>query len=82
MSKRHLLEDILIKRDPDRVLIFYCKKNFINSEFFQRTNKPDEGQNSQKTVLEALEFLNKELKKNPSVHSSDFPICFLEAFNQ
>ena len=30
MSKKHLLEDIMMKRDPDRVLVFYCKKNFIN----------------------------------------------------
>ena len=46
MSKKHLLEDIMMKRDPDRVLVYYCKKNFINSEFFQRSNKPDEGPNS------------------------------------
>lgn len=32
-------------------------------------------------MLDALEFLNTELKKNPSIKDSDFPICFLEAFS-
>jgi hypothetical protein len=67
MSKRHMLEDMLMKRDPDRVLIYYCEKHFLNAEFFMRTNKTDEANNSSKIVLDALEFLNKELKKNPSV---------------
>lgn len=31
--------------------------------------------------LEALEFLNKELKKNPNFHSSDFGVCFLDTFD-
>ena len=39
-----------------------------------------EPQNS-KIVLNALEFLNAELKRNPSVEASDFPISFLEAFS-
>jgi hypothetical protein len=67
MSKKYLLEDILTQRDPDRVLINYSKKQYINSEFFQRQNKSDDSNCANKLVLDALEFLNKELKKNPSI---------------
>lgn len=34
MSKKYLMEDILTKRDPDRVLQYYSKSHYINSEFF------------------------------------------------
>lgn len=34
MSKKYLLEDILTKRDHDRVLIKFQKKHYINTEFF------------------------------------------------
>jgi hypothetical protein len=63
MSKKYLLEDILARRDADRVLVYYSKKQYINSEFFQRQNKSDD-QSKNTLVLEALKFLNKELKKN------------------
>ena len=33
MGKKHLMEDILTKRDPDRVLEYYSKSQYINSEF-------------------------------------------------
>jgi len=81
LSKNYYLEDLLMQRDPERVLIYYSKKQYINSEFFQAKANNEEAKENQKIVLDALEFLNKELKKNPSIQSSDFPICFLEAFN-
>jgi hypothetical protein len=81
MSKKYMMEDILAKKDHDRVLIKYSKKHYIDAEFFQRSSKDEGEANSYKVVLDALEFLNKELKKNPSISASDFPICFLEAFN-
>ena len=31
--------------------------------------------------MTALEFLNKNIKKDPSLVNSDFIVCFLEAFS-
>ena len=65
LNKKFHLEDLLLQRDSDRVLVMHSKKHYFNTEFFQQAKNDPQVQ--QKVVLDALEFLNKELKKNPSV---------------
>lgn len=36
MGKKYLLEDLLYKNDPNRVLLYYQKNHYISQEFFQR----------------------------------------------
>jgi len=64
LNKKYHLEDLLLQRDSDRVLVMHSKKQYLNTEFFQTKN---DSQIPQKVVLDALEFLNTQLKKNPSI---------------
>jgi hypothetical protein len=60
-GKKYYLEKLLAKHEKDKTLLYYIKSEYINNEFFKRgeiTNK------KVKHFLEALEFINKELKKN------------------
>ena len=81
LNKKYHMEELLQQRDPDRVLVYYSKKQYLNTEFFSSKPVADGEQSVQKTVLDALEFLNKEMKKNSTMQQSDFPISFLEAFS-
>lgn len=81
LNKKYHMEELLQQRDPDRVLVFYSKKQYLNTEFFQTKPTVEGEQSISKTVLDALEFLNKEMKKNSTMQQSDFPISFLEAFS-
>lgn len=82
MGKKYLLEDLLYKNDPSRVLLYYQKNHYINQEFFQKQTTNKEPIKSYEIVLSALNFLNQELKKNTKLDQSDFAICFLECFEQ
>lgn len=77
-GKKYYLEKLISKFEKDKTLPYYIKKNYLNSEFYKR------GESTTKKVqnfLDALEFINKELKKTSSLHSSDFAVAFLNTFN-
>ena len=82
MGKKYLLEDLLVKNDPSRVLLYYQKNHYLSQEFFQRQTNSKEPIDSYSIVLNSLKFLNQELKKNTDLEQSDFSICFLECFEQ
>ena len=61
---------------------FYDAENFWEDELFKKINVDiKQPQNQAKKVLEALEFLSTNVKKDVKLSKSDFCVCFLEAFN-
>jgi hypothetical protein len=60
-GKKYYLEKLISKHEKDKTHQYYMKKHYMNQEFFKRgdvTNK------KVKNFIEALDFLNKELKKS------------------
>ena len=82
MGRKYFMENLLSNSDEARVLPFYSKKNYLDSKFFQRQNKNDDSSDCQKRILDAFEFISTEFKKDHNSKNTDFPIAFLEAFNQ
>lgn len=94
MGKAYVMEAMLLKRDGSRVLQYYMKEQYLSEKFFMRSQaaaSAKEQADSAKCVLEALRFLNQEVKGAGWSHDqtgyrdleqSDFAICFLESFDQ
>ena len=53
----------------------------MEDEFFKKKNNPNEKDVKMERLLRALEFLNKQIKKDAAITNSDFIVCFLEAFH-
>ena len=64
-GKKYFLEQLMEQREKIFTLGFYRKKDQLNNEFMRKKQGTDEKKIS--SFLGALEFLNKELKKNPSM---------------
>jgi len=83
LSRKYFMEQLLIQADAGKTLRYYDAEHFWEDELFKRKNvgikQPPQGQ--AKKVLEALEFLSKNVKKDVVLSKSDFCVCFLEAFN-
>lgn len=63
-GKKYYLEKLIARHEKEKTLPYYVKKNYMNSEFFKR------GETTNRKVrnfLDGLDFLNKELKKSPSL---------------
>ena len=60
----------------------FVLEEYLDNDFFKgkSTNQIDK-QPQTKRFLGALEFLNKQIKKDAGLQQSDFIVCFLEAFN-
>lgn len=56
-----------MQRDPERVLVYYSKSQYIGQEFIQAKPGNEESVKYTKTVIDALEFLNHEFKKCQSI---------------
>ena len=66
----------------DETLQFYNLEEHLETEFFRgKSTQQIEKLPSTKRFSSALEFLNKQIKKDASLPNSDFIVCFLEAFN-
>ena len=62
MGKEYVLEALLLKKDAKRVQQYYIKDMYINENFFRRGGE-DNIEQREKCVLEALQFLAKEVKQ-------------------
>ena len=78
-GKKYYLEKSMAKYEKDKTLQYYMKKFYMQTEFFNKKG-PITAKKSQ-NFLDALEFLNKELKKNSSLQQSDFAVAFLNTFS-
>jgi hypothetical protein len=79
-GKRYFLEKLIAKFEKEKTLPFYMKKMYISQHFC----KVGGGEIQKRKIgkfLEALDFINRELKKNDKLQHSDFAISFLNAFN-
>jgi hypothetical protein len=63
-GKKYYLEKLIAKHEKDKTLQYYMKKHYQSTEFFKR------GENFARKshqFMEALDFINKELKKSPNI---------------
>ena len=74
------METSLMTACADQVLPYYVLEEHLDDHFFKSQGSIDK-QPKTKRFKEALEFLNKQIKKDPAISNSDFIVCFLEAFN-
>ena len=82
LNRKYFMEQLLIQADAGKTLRFYDAEHFWEDELFKKKNvNIKQPQNQAKKVLEALEFLSKNVKKDVVLSKSDFCVCFLEAFN-
>jgi len=51
----------------------------MNDNFYGKSTKEETKKSSK--FSSGLEFLNKDIKKEASLNSSDFAVCFLDAFH-
>lgn len=83
LSRKYFMEQFLIQADAGKTLRYYDAEHFWEDELFKKKNvnikQPPQGQ--AKKVLDALEFISKNIKKDVLLNKSDFCVCFLEAFN-
>lgn len=54
---------------------------YLEEEFFKKKTNINEKDAKVEKLLRALEFLNKQIKKDAAITNSDFIVCFLEAFH-
>ena len=65
LNRKYFMEQLLIQADAGKTLRFYDAENFWEVEIFKKKNvNIKQPQNQAKKVLEALEFLSKNVKKN------------------
>lgn len=60
-GKKYFLEKAIAKYEKDKTLQYYIKKMYVSSEFYKRGEQTTR---KVKNFLEAMEFINKEIKKN------------------
>lgn len=82
LHRNYFLEQKLMLARADQTLPFYDYEEHLDQEFFRKKDSESvDKQPRTKMFVSALEFLNKNIKKDASINSSDFIVCFLEAFN-
>ena len=83
ISRRYFMEQLILKAEASKTLRFYDLDHFWEQELFKKNQDTNEIEKDGKfnKVLEALDFLSKFIKKDATLKSSDFCVCFLESFN-
>ena len=74
------MEQLIAQAEPDKTLRYYNVPHFWENELFKKREGEGIDEKTQK-VKHALEFISKNIKKDGALSSSDFCVCFLEAFN-
>ncbi len=77
-GKKYFLEKLIAKNEKEKTLQYYIKKHYMSNEFYK---KGDQTNRKVSKFVDALDFINKELKKNNNVQHSDFAVAFLNTFN-
>lgn len=77
-GKKYFLEKLIAKHEKDKTLQYYIKKHYMSNEFYK---KGDVTNRKVSKFVDALDFINKELKKNNNIQQSDFAVAFLNTFN-
>ncbi len=82
LSNKFFMEQLIYESDPSLVLRRYNIERFWELAFFKTKslNFSDVSKRIEK-VSAALEFLSKNIKKDPHLVQSDFLVIFLETFN-
>ena len=80
LSRKYFMEQLIAQAEPSKTLRFYNVPYFWENELFKKKDGEEIDKQSKK-VQSALEFISKNIKKDGNLSSSDFSVCFLEAFN-
>jgi hypothetical protein len=76
-GKKYFLEKLIARYEKEKTLQYYIKKMYVSNEFYKK------GENSSRKVknfIDALLFINLEIKKSQNLQHSDFVIAFQNAF--
>ena len=81
IHRNYFLEERMLQKKPKKTLQYYNLEQYLEEEFFRKRVSQGEIDSKQKRFISSLEFLNKNIKKDPSINNSDFIVSFLETFH-
>jgi len=78
-GKRYYLEKLIARHEKEKTAPFYVKKLYIAQEFYKTSGEL--ALKKTRLFLDALDFVNREIKKGQTLPTSDFAVAFLNAFS-